>query len=97
MNCVTNISEQVVKCYVKGISWFNFIEGKKPTWLWLNLKKMNVHIQMDLLTNSGVNIVMNDTKKRTSHYSNISISGNWIKPSNTDDLTRRRWKLLSIR
>ena len=32
MNCVTNISEQVVKCYVKGISWFNFIEGKnQPT------------------------------------------------------------------
>ena len=67
---------------------------KKPTWLWLNLKKMNVYIQLDLLTNSGVNVVMNGTNKRTSHYSNISISGNWIKPSNTADLTTTKVKTI---
>ena len=67
---------------------------KKPIWLWLNLKKMNVHIQLDLLTNSGVNVVMNGTNKRTSHYSNISISGNWIKPSNTADLTTTKVKTI---
>ena len=55
---------------------------------------MNVHIQLDLLTNSGVNVVMNDTKKRTSHFSNISISGNWIKPSNTADLTTTKVKTI---
>lgn len=38
----------------------------------MNLKKINVYMQLDLLTNSDVNVVMNRTKKITPHFSNIS-------------------------
>ena len=36
-------------------------------------------MQLDLLTDSGVNVVMNRMKKITQHFPIISISNNWIK------------------
>ena len=60
----------------------------------MNLKQINVYMQLDLLTNSDVNVVMNRTKKITPHFSNISISANWIKSFNTDDLTTTKVKTI---
>ena len=35
-----------------------------------SLKNINVHMQLDLLTDSAVNVVMNGMKKKTPHFSN---------------------------
>ena len=51
-------------------------------------------MQLDLLTESGVNVVMNRMKKITSHFPNISISDNWIKSFNTDDLSTTKVKTI---